>query len=80
LGCGLITVVQHGEEITEALKRLFAGRLVTVVAFGSRVRGDFGGESDLDILVVVRDLTFEDELSVVRVVSAEEEATGMKPP
>ncbi|HEB75816.1 MAG TPA: nucleotidyltransferase domain-containing protein [Nitrospirae bacterium] len=63
--------------ITEALRRLFAGRLVMVVAFGSRVRGDFSGESDFDLLVVIRDLTLEDELAVVKIISAEEEATGI---
>jgi uncharacterized protein len=31
--------------------------VVRVVAFGSRVRGDFRGDSDLDVLVIVRDIS-----------------------
>lgn len=36
------------------LRRLFGENLILLAAFGSRVRGDFTGESDLDVLVVVK--------------------------
>ena len=39
-----------------ALHRRFGADLVSVIAFGSRVRGDAKPESDLDVLVVVRGL------------------------
>ena len=39
-----------------ALHRRFDADLVSVVAFGSRVRGDAKPESDLDVLIVVRGL------------------------
>jgi predicted nucleotidyltransferase len=50
---------------TEALDRLAeaaAGypEILRIVVFGSRVRGDFHGESDLDLLVVVGDLKRRD--------------------
>jgi predicted nucleotidyltransferase len=32
-----------------------------IVAFGSRVRGDFSGESDLDLLVVLDDITAKED-------------------
>jgi predicted nucleotidyltransferase len=39
-----------------ALSRRFGADLVSVVALGSRVRGDAKPESDLDVLIVVRGL------------------------
>ena len=39
-----------------ALHRRFGADLVSVVAFGSRVRGEARPESDLDVLIVVRGL------------------------
>lgn len=36
--------------------------LERLVAFGSRIRGDFHGDSDLDILVLVRDIAAKDEV------------------
>ena len=64
-------------KITEALRRLFPDRLAMVIAFGSRVRGDFDGKSDFDLLVVINDLTLEDEIAVMKVISGEEEITGI---
>jgi predicted nucleotidyltransferase len=43
---------------TETLKKLLGDNLLTVLAFGSRVRGDFSHESDFDILVIVKKRTF----------------------
>ena len=40
-------------------------RLEGIYAFGSRVRGDHGGESDLDLLVVVGERTPEVERAVI---------------
>lgn len=36
--------------------------IVRIVAFGSRVRGDFHGASDLDLLVIVKNLKHKDRV------------------
>lgn len=36
--------------------------LERLVAFGSRIRGNFRGDSDLDILVLVHDIAAKDEI------------------
>lgn len=42
------------QEVKAALVRAYGDRLAAVYAFGSRARGDFHGESDLDLAVVFR--------------------------
>ncbi len=65
------------ERITELLRKEFGSRLRYVVAFGSRVRGDFSGESDFDLLIVIDKPDIEDELNAIRIVSQEEDLTGI---
>ena len=38
----------------ETLRKTLGKDLLAVVAFGSRVRGDFSGESDFDIIIIVK--------------------------
>lgn len=45
------------KKITAKLKHSLGDELIAVVAFGSRVRGDFTGESDFDVLIIVKDKT-----------------------
>lgn len=42
------------KKITTKLRKSLGDELIAVVAFGSRVRGDFNGDSDFDVLVIVK--------------------------
>lgn len=63
--------------ITEKLKERFSGRIVSVHAFGSRVRGDNDEWSDFDVLVVVRDKDPEIEAKIINVFVDEEIKGGL---
>ena len=47
------------KHLKQYLETLLGDRLVKVVLFGSRARGDYGSESDFDIAILVRGLTRE---------------------
>lgn len=55
---GILTVSQKEEEIIKNLEKQLSDRLksnlVSIRLFGSRARGDFHKESDMDILVVLK--------------------------
>jgi len=63
--------------IAGRLKERFPDRILQIYAFGSRVRGDHGEWSDLDVLVIVKgkDLEIQDE--IFSVFAEEELATGV---
>ncbi len=61
----------------ENLLKLMGDNLLLVIAYGSRVRGDFHGESDFDILVVVKKKNFEVLEKVIEIFMEEEEKTGI---
>lgn len=42
-------------EVVEKIKPIFEDRLKKVILFGSYARGDYDGESDIDIMVMVDD-------------------------
>lgn len=63
------------ERAREELKRLLGDNLVALVAFGSRVRGDFTGDSDFDILVVVKQRSFKTIGTINSVFAKEEDRT-----
>ena len=43
----------------EELKRRLGNEVIDIVLFGSKIRGDFNEESDIDIFVLVREKTPE---------------------
>ena len=46
------------KELKENLKE-FAGDRVRLVLFGSKARGNYDSESDIDVAIIVRDLSRE---------------------
>ncbi len=48
------------EDFKKHLARKFGPRLVLLKLFGSKARGDFHQESDLDVIIVLKDLKEQD--------------------
>ncbi|GAB5047234.1 nucleotidyltransferase domain-containing protein [Thermodesulfovibrio sp. TK110] len=65
------------KRITEKLKKALREELISVTAFGSRVRGDFKGDSDFDVLVIVRQRNRDIIDKIVDIFSQEEISTGI---
>jgi predicted nucleotidyltransferase len=65
------------ERVVMELKEELGDRLMKIVAFGSRVRGDFHGNSDLDVLVVIDRVTVDDEGRIVSAFVREELVSGV---
>lgn len=45
------------EQFAALVRTALGGNLIEMELFGSKVRGDFTGESDIDILILVKDKT-----------------------
>ena len=46
-------------ELKERLMELLGERIIKMVLYGSRARGDYDSESDIDVAIIVRGLTRE---------------------
>jgi predicted nucleotidyltransferase len=58
---------QAAELYRDLLRERFGARLLRVTVFGSRARGDHEPESDVDVAVVVRDLTEAERDAVIEI-------------
>lgn len=65
------------KRITETLKGRFPDRIISIYAFGSRVRGDHEEWSDLDVLVVVKNKDPDIEKGIIDIFTDEEMETGI---
>ena len=65
------------EKIVTKLKEKYPGNIVTVYAFGSRIRGDHTAKSDFDVLVLVNDRTIDVEEEIIGVFVEEEMKSGI---
>ena len=52
------------KEFAECLKKTLGDNLLMVKLFGSRVRGDFSPDSDIDILLVVKNYNLQVEKKI----------------
>ena len=62
------------DRFRKALRELFGARVSEVVLFGSRARGEAHEESDVDVLVVIDDLSEQERLAVLDLACATERA------
>jgi len=51
-----VEIRENLQEVVEALRAALGDRLVAVILFGSRARGDARPDSDWDVLIVAQDL------------------------
>ena len=65
------------QRIVTELHEKFSGDVVSVYAFGSRVRGDHSAGSDFDVLVLVNDRTINLEQGIIDVFVDEEMKSGI---
>lgn len=65
------------KRISGKLKKRFPERIVSVYAFGSRVRGDHDEWSDFDVLVLISDKDPEIEAGIISIFVDEEMKIGL---
>jgi predicted nucleotidyltransferase len=65
------------KQIIQILKREFGDRIISVYAFGSRVRKTHNKLSDYDLLIIVRDKTPEIEREIIGIIVDEEMKIGL---
>ncbi len=46
-------------KLKDSLNEFLGDRIVGLIIYGSKARGDYGSESDIDIAIIIRELTRE---------------------
>ncbi len=65
------------EQIGASLRNEHPTQIVSIHAFGSRARGDHSGDSDFDVLVVVKEKTVQLEEQIIDRFVEQEAASGI---
>jgi predicted nucleotidyltransferase len=65
------------EHITAVLKERYPENILSVIAFGSKVRGDYSEDSDYDILIIVKDRSIPIMEGIIDVFVEEEMKTNI---
>lgn len=67
------------DELIREMKEIpiFYEKVLEIIVFGSRVRGDFTGESDFDVLVIVKDKDVVTETGLIGLFGKKEDYTGI---
>ena len=65
--------LQALQHLKKSLRGTIGNELITLAAFGSRVRGDFRWDSDLDILIIVNKPSLKKEKVIREIVYSEGE-------
>lgn len=60
-------VIEYKElkELKDIIKRTLGDRLVKMVLFGSRARGDYDEESDIDVAIIIEGLSREEKHNIL---------------
>lgn len=61
LNCQIVNM-EHLAELSKKIGERFGNEVERIILFGSCARGDYGGDSDIDLLVIVSDKKIEYEL------------------
>jgi predicted nucleotidyltransferase len=69
-----IKSLQH---LKRLLVKALGDNLLMLIAFGSRVRGDFKWDSDMDILIVLKKASLSAEKGIRKIVYSESEKSGV---
>ena len=56
-------------ELKQVLNEMLGDRLAKYALFGSKARGDFSADSDLDVAIIVRDLTGSQKRQILQKVA-----------